>query len=751
MKRMIDSFIKNIVRQSLNENYGLLNEYDITTTRKVGDIPIGAKINNMTLPQCPDGGFCYGDLEQAKKDIENLGVPHWNGLIQKYCPSKKGLIKNRGGGGKGIPMGKPTMNTSTIQSVSAGLWEQLTDTFMAEGIIKNGLQKLENFPNFCKSEELFYGYVKTKIKNDEIDRYNGFEGNNYYGINNDDVDQANSYYLIIAQLFQNTIDNTEEAYPKWVAELNANYKATKDAADLVNKTAEEKKNTENKIKGGGGQQVEWLKKHPALIDNPKLVDIEGGDKATLYSLDTSDSVVNQYQYGVRLVNAPGTSAHQTFLDVRVKIGTDVAITIDPATDKFWQFAISQNDAWRYDDVAWSGAFGDQSQYNKLALTTNPDLEDDGQINKSIQTERTKGFRHNLLTEIELKYVKDKLQRGPEVGNIQKKLRLPVEKNPTFGTKTLEAVINHQKTEGAKLTPALRTDGVVDDATYASIMAIPDPKVPSATEWIRLLDIGSTGPDVEAIQTKLKLKKGKYGTETQTAVMNYQKKYTDLNDQATGIVDKETFDHIMANTKLGTDIPESYSGKKHNYKKGDWVAVKPNSGNQASQLYENDGYFKILDVPDDYTIIINVDWPKDVKGYAIAGGTTAKVIFGPNAVDGVKTIPTVSDNSTKGSRNKVDNSGTRSKGSTSSSTSSKGDGDIKKVSRNTEFCNNLIEIKKYLNTNKGGDLTVNCKKTQKTLNQIMLALTGGAQIKPVTPVDQPVNNVVQSVPVTDRLF
>jgi len=740
MKRMIDSFIKNIVRQSLNENYGLLNEYDITTTRKIDNIPIGSTIKNMTLPQCPDGGFCYGDLEQAKKDVETLGVQHWNGLIQKYCPAN-GVISRKGK--KGIKMGKPTYNPAQIVVNSNKMWAELASTYyLVDRVVIKGFQKLENFPNFCKSEELFFNWAGETGRRD--DTWNGYEGNDDYGINMDKEGKA-SFYAEIAKLFQNTIDNTEAQYIEWVKELNKQYVDTKAATDLVNKTAEEKKNTENKIKGGGGQQVEWLKKHPALIDKPRLVDVEGGDKATLYSLDTSDSVVNQFQYGVRLVNAPGTSAHETFQDVRVKMGTNVAIPIDPATDKFWQFAISQNDAWRYDDVAWSGAFGDQSQYNKLALTTNPDLEDDGQINKSIQTERTKGFRHNLLTEVELK-LKD---TGEEVGKIQKKLGLPAEKNPTFGPKTLEKVINHQKTEGAKLTPPLNTTGLVDQATYDSIMAIPDPIVPSATKWIRLLDIGSTGPDVEAIQTKLKLKKGKYGTETQTAVMNYQKKYTDLNDS--GVVDEDTFNHIINNTKLGTDIPESYSGKKHNYKKGDWVAVKPNSGNQASQLYENDGYFKILDVPDDYTIIINVDWPKDVKGYAIAGGTTAKVIFGPTAEGGVKTIPTVSDNSTKGTRNKVDNSGTRSKGSTSTGNV---ETKTRKVARNTEFCNNLIQIKQYLNTNKGGDLTVNCKKTQKTLNQIMLALTGGAQIKPVTPVtpvDQPVNNVVQSVPVTDRLF
>jgi len=40
MKKITNSFIRNIVRQSLNESYGLLNEYDITTkTKIVLDLP----------------------------------------------------------------------------------------------------------------------------------------------------------------------------------------------------------------------------------------------------------------------------------------------------------------------------------------------------------------------------------------------------------------------------------------------------------------------------------------------------------------------------------------------------------------------------------------------------------------------------------------------------------------------------------------------------------------------------------------
>ena len=735
MKIITDSFIKNIVRQSLNENYGLLNEYNITTKTQIGDIPIGTFVSGMTLPLCPDGGFCFDTLAQAKTDYRSLNVGGKGGLMQKYCSS--GSRNN-----KGIKMGSPTLNIAKITSISNELWDQLTDNLMNYNDITSGLRNLENFPNFCLSEKLFYKYWTQQSGQGGV--YNGFEGSAdsrgyHYGINNDDSDDRDAYYEIISDLFQKSIDESENQYKAWVDELNKKYALIKVAVDKKNKEAE----TDKKRKGGGGQQEGWLKEHPALSKDAKFIDTDRG-KLYAYSLNTNDPIVNSYQYGVLLnIDASNPSIDGTYDAVAVKSG--LAITIDPATYKFWQFAISQNDAWRYNGVAWSSAWEKSSFKGKLALTTSPDLEDDDKINYSIQTERTKGFRHNLLTEVELK-LKD---TGEEVGKIQKKLGLPAEKNPTFGPKTLEKVINHQKTEGAKLIPPLNTTGLVDQATYDSIMALPDPKVPSATEWIRPLTIGSTGLDVDAIQTKLKAKKGKYDTDTQTAVMNYQKKYTDLDD--TGIVDEETFNHIMANTKLGTDIPISYSGKKHNYKKGDWISVKPNSGSDATQLYENNGYFRILDVPDDYTIIIDVDWTKGVKSYALAGGTTAKVIFGPDAIGGVKTIPTVIDNSTKGSRNKVYNSGTRSKGNTSTGNV---ETKTRKVARNTEFCNNLIQIKQYLNTNKGSDLTVNCQKTQKTLNQIMLALTGGAQIKPVatvTPVDQPQYNVVQPESPTNQFL
>ena len=733
MKKITNSFIRNIVRQSLNENYGLLNEYDITTTTKIGTIPIGTTINNMTVPQCPDGGFCYSTLDQARKDYESLSAGGSGGLIQKYCPSKN--LTNRKGA---IAMGKPTYNTTKIQQLSGELWSELTDTGMDPADIINGFRSLENFPNFCRSEELFYSYWERLRKNMAgrgQGAYNGFEGNSNYGIINDDADDRDNYFNEIAQLFQASIVISDEQYPAWLAELNANYKVTKDAEDKLNKDKLDKKNREAKIKGGGGEYVKWLQEHPALINKGEIITTDRGD-ANLYSLNTNDPIIDQYQYGVLLVVDPNNpSLDGTYDDVRVKKGTDIAVSINPATDKFWQFAISQNDAWRYDGVALSDPWS--SVVGKLALTTHPDLEDDGKKNDSIQIERIKGFRHNLLTEVELK-LKD---TGEEVGKIQKKLGLdPDTGTPTFGAKTLAAVIKHQTEKKLK-----RTDGFVDEETYASIMALPDPIVPSATAWTRPLTIDSTGPDVEAVQTKLNRKKGKYGTDTQTAVMDYQKKYTDLDD--TGIVDQKTFDHIMANTKLGVDIPITYSGKKHNYKKGNWIVVKPNSGNEATQLYENNGYFKILDAPDPYTIIIDADWQG--SGYATIGGTTAKIIFGPEAMEGVKTIPNVSNNSSntdkKSKRNNVDNSNNKNNSGTNIVDTEK---QKRRKLRKQETCNTLREIKQYLNNTKGLSMTVNCIWDQEIRNQIMLALTGGTL---VAPVDQPVNNVVQPESPTNKFL
>ena len=69
-------------------------------------------------------------------------------------------------------------------------------------------------------------------------------------------------------------------------------------------------------------------------------------------------------------------------------------------------------------------------------------------------------------------------------------------------------------------------------------------------------------------------------------------------------------------------------------------------------------------------------------------------------------------------------------------------------RNKEMCDTLRQVKQYLNNTKDAGLTVNCQRTQKTINQIMMALTGGSPA-PAPSQDSGVNT--QPIPVTDKLF
>ena len=318
--------------------------------------------------------------------------------------------------------------------------------------------------------------------------------------------------------------------------------------------------------GGGGtpnydlpiDALPCVLEHPALINKKEPLKNGFG-----FKLNTGVPIIDSFIFGV--TKDPNVVDSGLF-GKKLNTKNDLELDFD-CNDKYIQVAYSQT-TWDYDNVMDSSLWVTAVNTGRVALTTHPDLEDDGKVNQSIQTERVKGFRHNLLTEVELKYVKGKLQTGPDVVAIQKKLNISTKGG--YGTDTQKAVAEFQTKNG--ITPVT---GDVDETTYKAIMAKPDPKVPSATEWIRLLDIGSTGPDVEAIQTKLNIKKGKYGPETQTAVTNYQKKYNFLDD--TGIVDEKTFKHIMANTKLGTDTSITYSGKKHNYKVGDWIKVNPLDG------------------------------------------------------------------------------------------------------------------------------------------------------------------------------
>ena len=63
MKKITDSLLKKIVRQSLNESYGLLNE--------------------ETDPKCPKGGFCLGSLLNAKNLAKTFKIDSGDETVNK--------------------------------------------------------------------------------------------------------------------------------------------------------------------------------------------------------------------------------------------------------------------------------------------------------------------------------------------------------------------------------------------------------------------------------------------------------------------------------------------------------------------------------------------------------------------------------------------------------------------------------------------------------------------------------------------
>jgi len=728
MKKITNSFIKNIVRQSLNESYGLLNEdlqevepYSIKTSVKHGTVPKGTSVNNMTYEKCPEGGICFEFLDQAKEDAKNLSGKD---LINRWCSQT--YMANA--------MGKPTKSGTALTNVTTPLFAQLTDYAMSHATITSKLKDLADFPTFCVANKKFktYGGGDYGLG---IPGTSDSWGGGDYGIENDDEGDRAEDYAITDGLFENSIAVSDEFYETWKKQLEEKYKATLDAAqkkkdDEAKKAADDAATTA-KI-GGAGQTETWLTSHPALGEQRQIKTTIGN--GIVHMLVTDDPTINKFSYGYIVRND-----NQTIQAIKVRNDdtTNTPFPIDPATDVNFQYALSKTDTWKYNDVIVSDNF--------IALTTDPDLE-----NPFVQESyRHKGFRYNLLTEIELKYDKSKPQRGVEVGNIMSKLELPAEKNPTFGPQVLEKVINFQKTEGAKLTPPLRTDGVVDDATYNAIMAI----TPPAFE----LSIAkkSKGDDVKLVQQKLNLKDdGGFGTDTEIAVKAFQEKYKDTVSpplRTDGVVDQVTFDQIK---KLkGKDSRKVYSGDKTNYGVGDWIYIKARKGGNEGGIFDKQ-YYKIKSVSDDRQTVVldlgvgNTTLKADDYKIDHVGGVTAKVLFGRNAEGETKETPSMgSDNETEGGETERGTGKRLPTGNGNGvSTTVDTEAQRKRKLRNQETCNTLRQIKQYLNNTKGLSMTVNCKWNQEIRNEVMLALTGGTPV----PKEEPVVNT-QPVPVTDKLF
>jgi peptidoglycan hydrolase-like protein with peptidoglycan-binding domain len=717
MRRITDSLLKSIVRQSLNESYGLLNEdlqevtpYDITTIAKHGTVPKGAFVTGMTYEPCPEGGFCFEYLETAKSNKDSKSATE---LINIFCSNTKS-------------MGKQTRSGTDLSNVTQNLFAQLTEFGMNTNDIVNGLTNLADFPTLCaanaKFKKLNGGAYPLGIPGTSGKSWGGD-----YGIENAYEGPRNKFYGIIEGLFENSITTSDEYYGVWKKQLEEKYKITQDAKNKNLKDIEDKKKNDLDLKakltgGGSWDDQDWITKHPALGKNETIATNEGN--SSVYSLNTGNPNIDKYLYGIMVKKDDATIQPVKFLNT----DKTLPLPIDPLTEQWVKWSISESDIWKYDDVIVIDG--------NIALTTDPEREKKFTTNESY---KRKGFRHNLLTEADLTIG----SKGPEVESIQKKLGvLPITK--VFDEKTKAAVIEFQTNMG--ILPAT---GIVDDKTLKKINDFEFPPVtPKNTFQPLSIANKSKGDNVKLIQQKLGIPvDGGFGTDTETAVIEFQtNNRKDLPNAVAGVVDIDTFNLIKRYIVNDAGINKVYSGVKTTYTKNDWIFVNPKLGSEGDFLAEKK-YFKIKSInADRYTVVLD-SLTKDTFDVSNVGGITAKILFGRDAETGSQTGPNNtndSGNKEKGKRNNVDNSGRRTNSGTNTVDTEK---QKQRKLRTQETCNTLREIKQYLNNTKGLSMVVNCKWNQEIRNQVMMALTGGTPV----PVDQPVNNVVTSVPVTDRLF
>lgn len=640
MKKITDSLLNRIVRQSLNENYGLLNEKTYTIPQLTDSK--GTKYYNVSVDvnPCPDGGFCINDknglwsAKQLNKKLSPVVCPaNFDGTNTTPGINLVNTLKSNCG-----KLKYGSVNEDIVRKAVEDIGYEYGATNTDEDKVKRSILSL-NYPQWCKAITM----AKEK----------GFaDGNNFWNLTTVGDDDYCKYVANPSlEVFRRTVTKTDTMSTEfWNSVAKGVQGKNKSKEDLLvtakkcgwNSVDEYK---ENGFKcdgpaytpGGGGNSAnqvsfagyECISEHPALIKTSIKI-----DKGVGYKLNTGNKTIDSFVFGIQKQGDGDTAIDQ---GVIVRPDSGIAVNID-CTSKYLQHSLSTT-VWNYDAII--------DEKGKIALTTDPARED-AFTNESY---KHKSFRYNLLTEA-----------------------------PT-GTTTGNTVF--------ELSVAKK----------------------------------SKGSDVKLIQQKLGLKDdGSFGLGTEAAVKTFQEKYkTQLTTSTPGIVDQATFDLIK---KLkDTNAKKVYSGQKHNYVAGNWIKVTPET--QDPQLTGNDGYFKITSVTD-YTVVIDTDFVSP----STTGGSTQRVLFGEDAKEGtqevIKKDRNNNDNDNKGRRN---NSGTKSYNGNIDPEKQK-----QRKLRNQETCNTLREIKQYLNNTKGLSMTVNCKWNQEIRNQVMISLTGGTPVTPVTPVD-----------------
>ena len=277
MKRITDSFIKNIVRQSLNENYGLLNEATFATGKITSG---GVDYENLDIDEnpCPRGGFCLtpavnSGYNMASKFVKGTSVPGgyteqitWMESVMALCDNEE---YSKG----------ESMDESTIGNIVSEIQDEMDDTSIDEPLIKKKIISLGDFPSFCIAREKSRSYGYDIFGSNAENRVN-------YGVGDND-DYKNYIVLPVFQLLQNSVSKTKKFTTKF-------WESVATAA----KTQKPKPNTTT---GGGGTQNTTLDigAFPCIVEHPALINKkESLENGFGFRLKTGNPVIDDFTFGV---------------------------------------------------------------------------------------------------------------------------------------------------------------------------------------------------------------------------------------------------------------------------------------------------------------------------------------------------------------------------------------------------------------------------------------------------------------------
>ena len=200
MKRITDSLLKRIVRQSLNESYGLLNE-ETYTLPYFKNSETGEEYRNIEISvnPCPDEGFCFtGDNSLYNASELSKSLSPVSGAIEtgnRLGVAARGieLVNKLSKNCTILKYGKSN-NDITLKAVE-DIGREYSNTDTDEDRVRNIILSL-SYPQWCEAIE--------------VGRQKGY-GDNFWTLQTVGSDDYSPYVANPSlDVLRNTVKNTEK-------------------------------------------------------------------------------------------------------------------------------------------------------------------------------------------------------------------------------------------------------------------------------------------------------------------------------------------------------------------------------------------------------------------------------------------------------------------------------------------------------------------------------------------------------------